>query len=170
MQEPPQSPEALPLPPISSSPPTPTGHEPAHGLLPLPPPAPDHSIWQCCECRHIYRFSAVRNRCLLCSHWFCKRCVDGHDYSGWDRYTSFWASLTPPTAWTEASSDTSSDTSSETDSWEDEPEHWNSLEDGIIIGEEVYESGAQDPESPRIPRIPSRGNRGWRMECRLALR
>ncbi|TGZ78684.1 hypothetical protein EX30DRAFT_134002 [Ascodesmis nigricans] len=53
-----------------------------------PPPAP--WTWTCHRCHHTYRFSAALNRCLSCSHRFCRECISEYDYDGWDAFRAYY--------------------------------------------------------------------------------
>lgn len=66
----------------------------------LPPPTPQPWLWSCHRCFSLYRFSAARNRCLACSHRFCRKCISQIDYEGWDVWNAYWSpsSNSPPIA------------------------------------------------------------------------
>ncbi|RPB00650.1 hypothetical protein L873DRAFT_1788834 [Choiromyces venosus 120613-1] len=158
--EPPSSPPFSPTPtPLSSPPPTPplssTLRQIHPLLISLPPPAPSHSVWQCCSCRQVYRFSAVRNRCLLCSHRFCKQCPDEHDNDGWDSYIRFWSSITP------SSIKPSGFCEEEEAEWENEALFWEPLQHIVAGGENDEEESSTSSETPEPPIEEEREETGW---------
>jgi hypothetical protein len=58
-----------------------------------PPRSPYPWRWACHRCGSFYRFSAALNRCLACSHRFCRKCISEYDYDGWDRWKAYWAPM-----------------------------------------------------------------------------
>ncbi|KAA8912321.1 hypothetical protein FN846DRAFT_324488 [Sphaerosporella brunnea] len=73
---------------------------PAHRRHPRyirpPPRSPYPWVWSCHRCTSFYRFSAALNRCLACSHRFCRKCNSEYDYVGWDQWKTYWAPLPGP--------------------------------------------------------------------------
>ncbi|KAG0644894.1 hypothetical protein HOY80DRAFT_2018 [Tuber brumale] len=149
---PPSSGPTPPSSPLPSPPLSPTLRQRHPLSTPLPPPAPSHSVWQCCSCKQVYRFSAVRNRCLLCSHRFCKQCPDEHDRDGWNIYIKFWTSITPslrkPPGF------------SEEDGWGSEAVFWDHLQDTVARGDIDEEASSTSSEAPESP-TEEMGESGW---------
>jgi len=108
----------------------------------------------------VYRFSAAGNRCLHCSHRFCKKCPDEHDHKGWNVYIKFWTSITPSLRKLAGSS--------EEDGWEDEVVFWEPLQNAVAtedIDEEASStSSSETPESPIEEREESDWASDWLFE------
>ncbi|KAI5791951.1 hypothetical protein EDC01DRAFT_630455 [Geopyxis carbonaria] len=66
-----------------------------HRWIRPPPRSPYPWIWFCHKCLIEYRFSAALNRCLSCSHHFCRKCISEYDYDGWDEWKAYWAPSSP---------------------------------------------------------------------------
>ena len=107
----------------------------------------------------MYRFSAVRNRCLHCSHRFCKRCPDEHDHDGWKVYIKFWTSISPPLRKPAGSP--------EEDGWGDEAAFWETPQNAATTGdidEEASSTSSEPPESPIEEREESSWASDWLFE------
>ncbi|KAF8544675.1 hypothetical protein BDD12DRAFT_434579 [Trichophaea hybrida] len=69
---------------------SPPRHSRSRCLRP-PPRSPDPWVWSCHRCLSSYCISAALNRCLSCSHRFCRKCISEYDYDGYDEWKAYWA-------------------------------------------------------------------------------